>query len=162
MIPADAALDALATGLWSRLRDVVLAEERLERFNFAPDAAAPVPQGDWVRRLATDEAALAGSALDLIQRAMAAGADPLNHRILRLLVAQEQPIPLFELARAAGLPPLSVAERVSELAQVGLATRVLAEGAAAVTPAGSGWVRLLGLVTDRVAAAARTALPGLA
>jgi hypothetical protein len=158
--PADAAVEALAAGLWSRLRDVVLAAERLERFNFAPERDPAPPSANWIRGL-MDDAALTGSALDLVRRAAAVGADPLNHRVLGLLVARDDAIPLTELARAAGLPALATVERVGDLQQVGLAHRVLDQGAVAATPAGRGWVRLLDLVAARVAAEARAELPGL-
>jgi len=158
--PADAAVEALAAGLWRRLRDVVLAAERLERFNFAPERDPAPPSADWIRGL-MDDAALTGSALDLVRRASAAGADPVNHRVLSLLVARDDAIPLAELARAVGLPALAAVERVSDLQQVGLARRVLEHGAVAATAAGRGWVRLLDLVAARVAAEARAGLPGL-
>jgi predicted DNA-binding transcriptional regulator len=161
MTPAEAAVEALAQGLWGRLRDVVLAAERLERFNFAPERETAPSTPDWIRGLMTDEAALAGSVLDLVRRAAAVAVDPVNHRVLSLLVERDDPIPLAELARAAGLPALTTVERVSDLQQVGLASRVLDQGAVTATPAGRGWVRLLDLVAARVTREARAGLPGL-
>lgn len=161
MTLADAALDALAEGLWLRLRDVVLAAARLDAFNFAPEVPTPAPAPGWVRRIADDGAALDASVLDLVRRAVAAGADPVNWRILERLDGRDEGMALVELAAAAGLPPLALAERVSDLVQVGLAAHVLERGAVQVTAAGRAWLRLVEALGARVGRKARAGLPGL-
>ena len=42
-------LEAITEGLWLRIRDVILAERRFERFAFRPDA----PEGSVPERLAS-------------------------------------------------------------------------------------------------------------
>lgn len=152
-------VDLIADGLWRRLRDVVLAAERLERFRFAPEH----PEGDarvgWVGELAT-EPGLEEAALDLTRRAVAAAAESLNHRILSAL-DPEVGVPLAALARLVEAPTLAVAERVTELVQVGLAVHALEEGAVRVTAAGRAWLRLLEAIGGGVAERARRELPAL-
>ncbi|HET7876178.1 MAG TPA: hypothetical protein VFN71_11720 [Methylomirabilota bacterium] len=137
---------AVSEALWLRIRDVVLAERRLERFAFEPESPGDARRGPGA--LAGDVQALAGIAGDVVLRAVAAAADPVNFRILLSLGAPDG-VGLGELADRLGLPPLALAERLGALAQVGLAGRDLERERAFATPAGRG---LAGLVTVLVAA----------
>lgn len=146
---AAAAAGALVDGLWRRLRDAALAEERLAGFAFA-EGGGPAPR--W-----TDLAGgplAEGLARDLTLRALAAGADPVNYRLLAGL--GEEPAPLRRVAEALGLPLLAVSERVGALAQVGLATRDLEREAVAGTRAGRGLVALVEAVSAGLAARCRS------
>lgn len=161
MTAVEEAVDVLAEGLWRRMRDVVLAAARLERFNFAPGAAAAAPRPGWVTGLATDGVVLEAGVADLVRRAFAVGADPVNHRMLARLDGETEGMALGELARALDLPALAVAERVNDLVQVGLVGQVLERGAVETTAAGRAWVRLVDAVAGRLARHAREGLPGL-
>lgn len=148
---------AVADGLWSRLRDVVLAEQRLERFTFAPERPND-PAGPSARlaALAGDEAALAELARDVTRRALAAAADDLNFRLLAALGAE--PIGIDDASRALALPPLAVSERVSALAQLGLAARDLERDGVTGTATGRAVVALIGAIGAGLAARCRAGL----
>lgn len=118
-----AGLDTLLSGgaeaLAERLRSIDLARERLDAFPFG--AEEPAPTGE--------EGEAAGDAearrRDLLLRAVARWADPLNHAVLARVREAGGSLSLPELAAAVGLPTGAVTERVHELAQVGLARRAL-------------------------------------
>jgi hypothetical protein len=148
-------LDALAEGLWRRMRDAVLAARRLDGFSFTEE---PGPPG-WVEGLPADPS-LDEAALDLTRRALAAGADGWNHRLLARLAADGGGT-VGGLAAALGLSPLAVAERISDLAQVGLAAHVVERGTVRATAAGEAWVRLVAAVGAGIHARARQELPAL-
>lgn len=128
-------LDAVAEGLWRRLRDVVLAERRLERFAFTEEPRAPTGARGLTAQ-AGDAAAVADLARDMTLRALAATADPTSCRLLEAL--GDTSLALGDLAAALGLPPLAVSERVGALAQLGLATRDLERDSVSATTAGRG------------------------
>jgi hypothetical protein len=150
------AVEALAGGLWRRLRDVVLAERRLEQFAFAPGAAAPA---DRLAALGQDDAALAALALDMTLRALAAAADGVNYRLLAAV--GDEPVSLDEVARTLGLPPLAVSERIGALAQVGLVARDLERDAIVGTEAGRGALLLVRSVGAALHARGRAEVPSL-
>jgi hypothetical protein len=152
-------VEALAEGLWLRLREVILAERGLERFAFAPEA--PVPGAvQALTALAADPDARRGLARDMVLRALAAAADPASFGILAML-APGEPVPLAELGRRLGLPALAVAERLSALAQVGLAARDLERDAALATPAGRRVAALVEALGAALHARLGRDLPGL-
>ncbi len=150
-------LEAIAEGLWLRLRDVILAERRLERFTFVPETPE-VGAAQPLAALATDSRARAEMARDVVLRALAAASDGVNFRILSSLGAEA---PLDEVARRVRLPPLALGERLNALAQVGLAARNLERQSAVATSAGRGLVMFVealdGALRDRLS----QELPGL-
>lgn len=158
MTAAGLALDTAAEGLWLRLRDVLLAEQRIERFEFSPEAPGGVT--DRLLALRRDRDARLALARDLALRSLAALTDSTNFRILGSL-GGGGPVPLVDVARAAGLGPVAAAERVHALAQVGLAARDVERSCAVQTAAGRG----LGLLVEALAAAVtermERALPAL-
>ncbi|HET8577635.1 MAG TPA: hypothetical protein VFO18_11085 [Methylomirabilota bacterium] len=149
----------VAEALWLRVRDVVLAERRLERFAFDPEPAA----GSLRRGLdavAGDAEALSGLARDVALRAVAAAADPVNFRILSSLGAPDG-LALGELSGRVGLPPLALAERLGALAQAGLAGRDLERERAFATPAGRGLSGMVDALAARLNARMKEELPAL-
>jgi hypothetical protein len=147
--------DAVAEGLWGRLRDVVLAERRLERFAFWEGSAAP----DRLAALVADDAGLAALARDVTLRALALAVDGENYRLLASL--GDQPRSLDQVSRALGLSPLAVSERVAALAQVGLAARDVARDDLVVTMTGRGLVALVDAISEALAARCRAGLGSL-
>jgi DNA-binding HxlR family transcriptional regulator len=147
--------DAVAEGLWRRLRDVVLAERRLERFAFSEESAAP----DRLSALAVDASALADLARDVTLRALAVATDGGNHRVLAAL--GDDPRSLGQLSQALGLPALAVSERVAALAQVGLAARNVERDDVSGTAAGRGLVALVEAISAGLAARCRAGLGSL-
>jgi hypothetical protein len=148
-------IDTVAEGLWRRVRDAALAERRLEAFAFAPEAPAG-PAAARVDALAADPDALDALAHDVTLRAVAAAAESANYRLLARL--GDATVPLETLARAVALPALAVSERVSALAQAGLAARALDHDAVAATEAGRGLVALIDAIGRAVAARCRGGL----
>jgi hypothetical protein len=153
-------LEQAAEGLWARLRDVALALGRLESFNFTPERAPGAAGEGAVQELLRDEAGLARAGEELVLRAFRTALDERNYRMLRAVVERDR-VGLPELARLVGLPRLSVSERVNDLAQAGLATRVLEEDAAAATPLGAAVLAIVGGIEGRLLARLRERLPGL-
>jgi len=150
-------VEAVADGLWWRLRDVVLAERRLERFAFAPEQPnSPAGPGERLSALAADEAALAELTRDVTVRALAATADGANLRLLALLGGE--PIGIDDASRALALPPLAVSERVNALAQLGLAARDLERDAVTGTAAGRAVVALVKAISAGLATRCRAGL----
>ena len=155
----SADVEAVADGLWLRLRDVILAERRLERFSFTPEVA---DAGVSVRlaALAGDPDALGRLARDVTLRALAAGSDPANAQILSAL-EDGRPAPLAELASRTGLPGLALAERVGALAQAGLAARDVEADAVLPTAAGRGLASFFDALTRALADRLSRELPRL-
>jgi DNA-binding HxlR family transcriptional regulator len=152
--------EAIAEGLWRRLRDVALTAHRLEQFTFTPEARGLGPTGGELAALAADERALATVARDLVLRAFGALSDAVNFRILSGL-GGAAPVLMADLARAVGLPPLALAERVNDLVRVGLVTRVLERDAVERTTAGQGCVAVVEAVAASLGAKCREGLPPL-
>ena len=153
-------VEALADGLWRRLRDVLMAERQLERFAFAPEGGHEARASGRLTALVEDQAALADLARDVTLRALAAASDGLNYRVLSRVGGGG--VGLDELARAVGLPVLAASERVNTLAQAGLAARDLDRDAIVDTPAGRAVVALVEDVGAGLAARCRAAAGSLA
>lgn len=151
-------VDAIADGLWRRLRDVILTTHRLERFAFSPEEPDAGPMAGRLGALLADEEGRGAVARDLALRAFGAATDAVNFRILKGLGAAG-PVALGDLAGEVGLPPLALAERVSDLVQVGLAARLSDSDAAACTPAGGGCVAVIEAVASRLAERCRAEMP---
>ena len=129
-----------AKGLAARLADVQATIHRYSSFAFRPGEASPSPPpGDG------DALALAR---DLVLRALAAVADPVNDQLLRRLAQSDAT--LAELSTVTALPRLAVWERVNDLVQVGLARHALEGDRAGLTSAGQALVELV----DELAAGA--------
>ncbi len=152
------ALDTAAEGLWLRLRDVLLAEQQIERFEFSPEAPGGVT--DRLLAVLRDRDVRLALARDLTLRSLTALSDSTNFRILDCL-GGGAPVPLVDVARAADLGSVAATERVHALAQVGLAARDVERSCAVETAAGRGLrllvVALAAAVTERM----ERALPAL-
>ena len=119
-------MERVVDGLWLRLRDVILAERRLERFTFAPEAPETGAPGR-LAALAGDAQAQGRLARDVTLRALAAACDPVNCEILGGFDGQV--VSVAEMTARVGLPELALRERVNALAQAGLAARDLEQDA---------------------------------
>jgi hypothetical protein len=150
-------LTPVSEGLWSRMRDVILTERRLEAFAFAPDAPAGSP--GRLEALAGDRDVVRSLAEDMALRALARAADGLNFRILSAMAAES--VPLDALASRLGLPGLALSERLAELAGLGLAVRDLERGSVAGTSAGRGLAGLVEALREALGERMIRELPGL-
>jgi hypothetical protein len=156
MMATDA--QAVAEGLWQRLRDALLVERRLEAFEFSPESPGPGRPGLAV--LARDAGQARALARDLVLRALSLAADSANHRLLEALRGPG-PVTVAEAARHAGLPEMAARERLAALAQAGLAGREAAGDLALATPAGLGLASLVDALSAELAGRIGRELPGL-
>lgn len=127
----------VAAGLAGRLRSLVVALDRLDRLESG--------SGAWRARF--EEAELPEAATELTLRALRTGADPANFRILRALAADDSHA-LGRLIETTGLGRLVLSERLNDLVQVGLATRLIDTDHAQITPAGASLLRLVEALVD--------------
>lgn len=155
--------EAVAEGLWRRLRDVLLAERRLEGFEFFPESPSGSP-ATRLAALAADERAVAALARDLALRSLGALADGVNFRILSAAhgsAREGRPALLTGIAEEVGLAELAVAERVHALAQVGLAARDVENRGVVVTAAGRDLVVLVQNLAEALRDRLARGLPAL-
>jgi hypothetical protein len=131
----------VATSLAARLADVEATIDRYSSFAFRPDEASPSsPPADG------DVLAVAR---DLVLRALAEVADPVNDQLLRRLAQSDAT--LAELGTVTSLPRLAVWERVNDLVQVGVARHALEGDRAGLTSAGRALVELVDELAARAA-----------
>jgi hypothetical protein len=149
-----------ADGLWSRFRDITMALNRIQSFNFAVESGEGRFTDRWLEGLLKDEGVLANVGQELVLRAFRCGADAINFKILTSL-REEEAVALSRLAQVTGLFHFTLSERVNDLVQVGLAVRVLEEDAVRATPLTRGFLGIVGEIERRLTAKIRAELPGL-
>ena len=139
--------EAVGAGLGSRLRGVVAALDRYDRFAIVPGCEGAAQPG-----------LRAGQELQaakiFVLRALRQASDPLGWQVLQLLRDGERSS--ADLAEAVGCPRVAAWEAVNDLVQAGLAARAADADRAGLTAAGAG---LVGLVEELAAAAAAVAWP---
>jgi DNA-binding HxlR family transcriptional regulator len=143
--------EALAKGLWPRLRLLALAVEREDRFVAGPEECEPSPGG-----LGRDAR---HAAFELVLRSLRVGADPVNFSILMEL-AKEAATSFGDLMGATGLDRLTLGERVNDLIQVGLATKDVDTRSVSGTLAAAGLLELVERTGESLVEALRDEMPG--
>ncbi len=128
---SDEFIVQVAGGLTGRLRSLVIALDRLDRLESG--------SGEWLSGFAEAELAEAATALTL--RALQTSADPANFVILTALADDSQAID--HLIETTGIGRLVLSERLNDLVQVGLATRLIDTDHAQITAAGASMVKLI-------------------
>ena len=141
----DGILDSLAEGIWSRLRDVLLAQVRWERFVSDPENARSEAMTEPAASREDTERATG----ELVLRALGVGVDPVNHAILAHLAGKDA-VGIATLATLAGLPRIALSERLSDLVQAGLASYAAESRQARATSAGEALVALVDEVRQRL------------
>ncbi len=140
-------VQAVGSGLGNRLRGVVAALDRYDRFAIAPGREGPpqpgLPAGQELH-----------AAEIFVLRALREASDPAGWQVLRLLRNGEQSS--TGVAEALGCPRVAAWETVNDLVQAGLAARAADADQVGLTAAGAG---LVGLVEELAAAAAAVAWP---
>ena len=142
-------LDVEAVGgeLGNRLRGVVAALERLDRFAIDPGRAGPAEPG-------LPDGREQEAAQFFVLRALREATDPVGWRVLELLRdAQRSSV---ELAGALGCPRVAAWEVVNDLVQAGLVARAADADRVGLTAAGAG---LLSFIDELAAAAAAVVRP---
>lgn len=128
--PIDDRVQLIAAGMAGRLRSLVLALDRLDRLESG--------SGAWLSDFAATE--LPGAAADLALRALRTAADPTNYALLRVL-GESGACPISRVIEQTGQGRLMLSERLNDLVQVGLATRMIDTDSVQITEAGAALVR---------------------
>ena len=136
---SDKFIVQIAGGLAGRLRSVVIALDRLDRLESG--------SGEWLSGF--EEAELAESAMALALRVLHTSADPANYAILVALAADGS-LAIDQLMEATGIGRLVLSERLNDLVQVGLATRLIDTDHAQITVAGDGMVRMINQIVTEI------------
>ncbi len=130
----------LVAGLWARLRNVLIALDRLDRLETGGEFLG------WVEAFQCDEAQTRTAARQWVLRAIRLASDPLDYRILSLL-HESAGMTVTQLMEATALGRVDLTERIKELAAVGLVAQALDADTVQGTRAGEGmvaWVESLG------------------
>lgn len=136
---SDDLINQIAGGLAGRLRALVLTQDRLDRLESG--------SGQWRAGFVHEE--LADSASFLTLRVLHTVGDPTNFAILQLLATEDsQTIPT--LIAEIGVGRLVLSERLNDLVQVGLVTRLIDTDHAQITAAGASMVRLVEQTADQI------------
>lgn len=128
----------VAGGLAGRMRSLAIALDRLDRLESG--------SGEWLSGFAEAELAEAAKALTL--RALRTSADSANYAILAALADDSRAID--QLIETTGIGRLVLTERLNDLVQVGLATRMIDTDHAQITAAGASLVRLVDQIIAEV------------
>jgi hypothetical protein len=130
----------IASGLSGRLRSLVVALDRLDRLESG--------SGRWLSE--SGDAELPDAAMELTLRALRIGAEPTNFAILKSLAAEDS-MTIGRLMATSSLGRLVLSERLNDLVQVGMATRLIDTDHAQITAAGAAMVALINGIAGRVA-----------
>lgn len=135
----DRNLDNIAEGLAGRLRSLVVVLDRLDRLESG--------SGEWLTGFAEGELPEAAEAMTL--RALQTASDPANYAILKALGAGESS-KIGDLLAVTGYGRLSLTERLNDLVQVGLASRLIDTDHAQITAAGAAMSALIEQLVGQV------------
>ena len=139
--PPDRTLGNIAAGVAGRLRSLVVVLDRLDRLESG--------SGEWLAGFAEGELPEAATAMTL--RALRTASDPANYAILKALGAGESS-KIGDLMAATGYGRLPLTERLNDLVQVGLASRLIDTDHAQITAAGAAMVDLIEQLVKQVMA----------
>lgn len=140
-------MEAAGKDLGGRLRAVVAALERLDRFAIEPGREGPAEPG-------LPEGLEREAAQIFVRRALRAATDPVGWRVLDLLRDAQQSS--ADLAGSLGCPRVAAWEAVNDLVQAGLVARPADADQVGLTAAGAG---LLAFIEELAAAAAAVVRP---
>ena len=141
----------LVDGLWARLRNLLIALDRLDRLETATDLAG------WVETFQQDEAQIQATARDWVLRAVRLASDSLNYQILRA-VQDAGGMSIAQHMQATNLTRVELTERVKDLAQVGFVVQALDMDSVQVSQAAEGWTAWVESIQGQIAARARAGL----
>lgn len=122
----------IAAGLAGRLRSLVIMLDRLDRLESG--------SGAWRADFAVNE--LPEAATELTLRTLRTVGDPTNCAILKTMTTT-QTHTIDALIKTTGLGRLALSERLNDLVQIGLATRLIDTNQAQITAAGIDAVALV-------------------
>ncbi len=128
----------LVDGLWARLRNVLIALDRVDRLETS------VEFSDWIQALQRDDAQMHATARSWVLRVLSVAADPLNYQLLLSLRTDSQTI--SQLMQTAGVTRVELTERIKDLAQIGLLSQAMETSDVQNTSAGDAivaWIESL-------------------
>ena len=131
----------VAAGLAGRLRSLSIVLDRLDRLESG--------SGAWLADF--NEKELPEAAQMMTLRALGTVADPANYALLRTLASGESN-KLGDLMAVTGNGRLPLSERLNDLVQVGLASRLIDTDHAQITAAGAALVELIDEIVGQTAA----------
>ena len=123
---------AIAAGLAGRLRSLAIVLDRLDRLESG--------SGVWLADFKAKELPQAAQMMTL--RVLGTAADPANYAILKALASGESH-KIGDLIAVTGHGRLPLSERLNDLVQVGLASRLIDTDHAQITAAGAALVDLI-------------------
>ena len=126
-------------GIAGRLRSLVSVIDRLDRLESGT--------GDWLSGFNENE--LENAAHEMTLRTLRTGSDTINFTILKALAA-DQSVTIPDLIQATSLQRLALTERLNDLVQVGLATRLIDTNHAQITDAGVNFVQMIEGISQAV------------
>lgn len=144
-------LDDLTEGLWARLRNVLIALDRMDRLETARELAG------WVEGFQSDDSQIQATVQAFVLRAVRAASDPINFQILSAVRAAGG-TSLAQLIETTRLTRVDLTERLKDLAQVGLIAQAFEMDSAQLTRAGEGMLAWVDAVRERIAERARAGL----
>lgn len=140
--------DDIASGAWTRLRNLIGALDRLDRLETAREFDG------WLAQFSHDENALDATIQEFLLRALRLVGDPLNFQILARLDA-DNGTPMTGLLAHTNLSRVDLTERVNEMARAGLTVQPLEEDNIQATPFGIGILDWLERVREQIKTLAR-------
>jgi hypothetical protein len=141
----------LVEGLWARLRNVLIAFDRVDRLESASDFVG------WVESFQSDDAEIEASTRDWVLCATQVASDPMNYRILRVL-SDCDGASVAELMRLTNATRIDVTARLNELAQVGFVMQSVESDSVQGTRASKGMVDMIESLRAQIADRLRAGL----
>ncbi len=133
---SDSARTEIVEGLWARLRNVLIALDRVDRL------ATTTGFEGWIEAFQREDAQMDATAREWVLRAMRIACDPLNYKILRAIQSADG-TRVAQVMEQTRMARVELAERVKDLAQVGLVAQDLETESVQATRAGAGVIALM-------------------
>jgi hypothetical protein len=141
-------IDDIATGAWTRLRNLIIALDRVDRLETSSEFVG------WLTQLTKDDAALEMTMREFVLRALQLASEPINARLLAQL-KQAGAMKASELMATSGLARVELVERLNALSRAGLTIQSLENEQIEATPFALGLLALLDEITARMMAQAK-------
>lgn len=141
----------LVEGLWARLRNALIALDRVDRLESASEFVG------WVEAFQRDDAQIDATTRDWLLRALRLASDPLNYWILSAL-HESDGLSIAELMRVTNATRVDVVERIRGLAQAGFVAPALESDTVQGTRAAAGFVAWVESLRQQMAERVRAGL----
>jgi hypothetical protein len=119
--------DDIASGAWTRLRNLIIALDRVDRLETSSEFSG------WLAQLTADEGALEATMREFVWRALRLASDAVNIRILTQLRLAGA-LKVSELMALLRLSRIELVERLTALSRAGLTIQSLESEQVEATP----------------------------